>query len=286
VSSRRTGILWIVAAALLWSTGGIGIKAISDAPLKVTFYRSLFAAVALFLLFGRDVWKRRWESPVAFGAAIVCYCICLTSFVIATRLTTAANAIFLQYAGVIWVLLLSPIVLREPMRRRDVIAIVVAMSGMALFFVGRFEARGMAGNAMALVSSVFFAGLILALRREHGASESAITWGNVVLAVALLPFVARDLSLTPKSFGVLAALGVFQIALAYACFVRGLKHVTATQASLTGMLEPIANPLWVFLFLGERPSPFAIAGGLVVLAAIGWHTLGGGEPVAELPPPD
>jgi drug/metabolite transporter, DME family len=286
-SSRAHGIAWIIAAALLWSTGGIGIKAIADSPLKVTFYRSLFAAIALFAVFGREVWgRRRWTSTTAFVAAIVCYGTCLTTFVIATKWTTAANAIFLQYAGVVWVLLLSPIVLREPMRMRDVIAIVVAIAGMALFFVGRFEARGMAGNAMALVSSVFFAGLILALRRETHAAESAVTWGNLVLAAALLPFVAHDLHLTPKSFGVLAFLGVFQIGLAYGCFVRGLKHVTATQASLTGMLEPVANPIWVLLFLGERPSPFAIGGAIVVLAAIAGHTMGSSPPAAELPPVD
>jgi len=283
---RTRGVFFIVIAALLWSTGGIGIKGIADSPLKVTFYRSLFAAIALFLVFGRDVWgRRRWKSTAVFIAAIVCYGACLTAFVIATKWTTAANAIFLQYAGVVWVLLLSPLVVREPMRARDVIAIVVAIAGMALFFIGKFEARGMSGNAMALVSSVFFAGLILALRREHDAAQSAVTWGNLVLAIALLPFVAHDLSLTPKSFGVLAFLGLFQIGLAYAFFVRGLKYVTATQASLTGMLEPVANPIWVFLLLGERPSVFAIAGGAVVLAAIAWHTLAG-EPVVDMPAPD
>jgi len=286
VSSHRNAILWVVAAALLWSTGGIGIKAIADSPLKVTFYRSLFAAIALFAVFGRDVWgRRRWKSTAAFVAAIVCYGACLTTFVVATKWTTAANAIFLQYAGVVWVLLLSPLVVREPMRMRDVIAIIVAIAGMALFFVGKFEARGMSGNAMALVSSVFFAGLILALRREHDAAQAAVTWGNLVLALALLPFVAHDLALTPKSFGVLAFLGLFQIGLAYAFFVRGLKYVTATQASLTGMLEPVSNPIWVFLFLGERPSAFAIGGGAIVLAAIAWHTLMG-EPVADMPAPD
>jgi drug/metabolite transporter (DMT)-like permease len=144
----------------------------------------------------------------------------------------------------------------------------------------------MAGNAMALLSSVFFAGLILALRREHGASQSAVTWGNAVLALALLPLLFHDLTLTPKSLTVLAGLGVFQIGLAYAFFVTGLKYVTATQASLTGMLEPIANPLWVFLALGEKPSAFAIAGAAIVLAAIAWHTLGGGEAAPELLPPD
>lgn len=282
MNDRRTGILWIAFAALLWSTGGIGIKAVGDPALKVTFYRSLFAAAALFLMFRREV---RVRPTPAFFAAIVSYGACLTSFVIATKWTTAANAIFLQYAGVVWVLLLSPIVLREPMRRRDVIAIVVAMSGMALFFVGRFEARGMAGNAMALLSSIFFALLILSLRREHDTARAAVTWGNVFIAIALLPFVASDLAVTPKSLAVFAFLGVFQIALAYAAFVKGLQYVTATQASLTGMLEPVANPIWVLLFLGERPSMFAIIGGAIVLVAIGWHTMKG-EPATEMPAPD
>ena len=282
MSDRRKGLLFIALAALLWSTGGIGIKAVVDPPLKVTFYRSIFAAITLFLIFRKHV-RVRW-SP-AFIAAIISYGVCLTSFVIATKWTTAANAIFLQYAGVVWVLLASPLVLREPMRRRDVIAIVVALAGMALFFVGKFEARGMAGNAMALLSSVFFAGLILSLRKEHDASRAAVTWGNVFIAIALLPAVAGDLSLTPKSFAGLAFLGVFQIGLAYAAFVKGLKYVTATEASLTGMLEPVANPVWVLLFLGERPSGFAIAGAIIVLAAIAWHTMQG-EPASELPPPD
>jgi DME family drug/metabolite transporter len=282
VTARRLGILSIVAAALLWSTGGIGIKGVADSALKVTFYRSLFAAVTLFLIFRKHV---RVKPTPAFLIAIVSYGGCLTTFVIATKWTTAANAIFLQYAGVVWVLLLSPIVLREKMQRRDVIAILVAMSGMALFFVGKFEARGMAGNAMALGSSVFFATMILALRRAPQASRAAVVWGNVVLSIALLPFVANDLAVTPRSLGTFAFLGIFQIGLAYAFFVKGLQSVPATQASLTGMLEPVANPVWVLVFLGERPSGYAIAGAAIVLMAIGWHTMQG-EPASEMPSPD
>ena len=286
MNARRRGLIFVVVAALLWSTGGIGIKGVEDPPLKVTFYRSLFAAIALFIFFPRSVWGvRRWRSTPTFLTAVLSYGACLTTFVTATKWTTAANAIFLQYAGVIWVMLLSPLVVREAMRLRDVIAITAAIGGMALFFVGQFDTSGMAGNAMALVSSVFFATLILALRKEKDAAESAITWGNVVAAAALLPFVGRDLALTPKSIGVLLFLGVFQIALAYVFFVRGLQHVTATEASLTGMLEPVANPIWVFLVLAEVPSGYAIAGALIVLTAIGWHSMTGASP-SPMPPPD
>jgi drug/metabolite transporter (DMT)-like permease len=286
MSTRRIGTLYVVCAALLWSTGGIGIKGVHDPALKVTFYRSLFAAIALMIFLPRDAWAaRRWRSNTAFAIAVISYAACLTTFVVATKWTTAANAIFLQYAGAVWVLLLSPIIVHEPIRGRDVAAITLAIGGMALFFFGRIETRGMSGNAMALLSSVFFASLILSLRRDQHASQAAVTWGNLVCAVTVLPFIIHDLALTLHSLVILALLGFFQVALAYAFFTRGLAYVTATQASLTGMLEPIANPLWVFLFLGERPSSFAVAGAAVVLAAIGWHTLSG-DAVADMPAVD
>ena len=284
MDARRIGTLYVVGAALLWSSGGIGIKAVHDPALKVTFYRSLFAAIALMLFQPRAKWARRsWKSNGAFAFAVVSYAACLTTFVIATKWTTAANAIFLQYAGAVWVLLLSPFIVHEPIRSRDVIAIVAAIAGMGLFFIGRFDTRGMSGNLMALLSSVFFAALILSLRRDQAASQAAVTWGNVLCALAMVPFI--DFRLTLQSFLVYAFLGAFQIALAYTFFTRGLAYVTATEASLTGMLEPIANPVWVFLLLGERPSTFAIAGAVVVLAAIAWHTLTG-KAVADMPAVD
>lgn len=283
MTSERRGIVLVAAAALLWSTGGIGIKFLAEPPLKIAFYRSATAAVALLLFFRPRIW--RWSA--AFLIGIVSYAACLTTFVLATKWTSAANAIFLQYCGVVWVLLFSPIVLREPFRRRDAAAIGVAFAGMLLFFVGRFESRGFAGELSALASSVFFATLVLALRRERGrGAEAVVTYGNVLAALALLPWVRADLGVTAVSAGVLGFLGIVQIAGAYALFVHGLRYVTATQASLVGMLEPIANPIWVFLFLGERPGGLSLLGGAIVLGAIGWRTLSAGPPAAEAVPPD
>jgi len=281
-SEEQRGVLLVLGAALLWSTAGLGIKAIDDPPLKVVFFRSAIAAVALLLHF--RPWVRRLTP--GFLAGIGCYAACLVSFVTATKWTTAANAIFLQYTGIIWVLLLSPLVLKEPLRGRDVAAIAVAFVGMALFFVGKFDPRGRAGDAVALLSGLFFAGLVLSLRRERGiGAQAVVAWGNVLTAAAVLPFVASDLTLTTRSVAVYLFLGVFQLAGAYALFVRGIRHVTAAQASLVGMLEPIANPIWVFLFLGERPGLTSIAGGLVVLGAIAWRTVSGSPP-DKVPPPD
>jgi DME family drug/metabolite transporter len=283
VTSEHRGILLVAAAALLWSTGGIGIKALDEPPLVIAWYRSAFAGAALVLLFRPRVW--RWTP--AFLIGLGSYAACLVTFVLATKWTSAANAIFIQYFGVVWVMLASPLVLREPLRRRDVAAVAVAFAGMLLFFVGRFETRGIRGELAALASSLFFALLVLALRRERGsAAEAVVTWGNVVAAVALLPFVAEDLAVSARSAVLLGFLGVFQIGVAYALFVHGLKHVTATEGSLIGMLEPIANPIWVFLFLGEKPSAYSVAGGAIVLAAIAWRTVTAGPPATEAQPPD
>jgi drug/metabolite transporter (DMT)-like permease len=273
--NERRGTLLIAGAALLWSTAGVLIKAIADPPLKVVFFRSAIAAIALLILFR----PRLSRVTPGFLAGLACYAACLITFVTATKWTTAANAIFLQYSGVVWVLLLSPIVVKEPFKTRDAAAIGAAFAGMALFFLGRFDPHGRAGDAVALLSGLFFAGLVLSLRRERGeGAEAVVAWGNVVTAAAVLPFVASDLTLTPPSVAVYLFLGIFQLAGAYALFVRGIRHVTATEASLVGMLEPIANPIWVFLFLGEKPALTAIVGGLVVLGAIAWRTLSGSPP--------
>lgn len=269
MSTDRTGNWLIIVAAILWSTGGIGIKAVTNGPLEVACLRSMVAAVALFAIFRPKLPKL---TP-AFLVALVSYAGCLTCFVIATKWTTAANAIFIQYSGIIWIILLSPRVLGEKLRRSDVVAAAVAFGGMALFFAGDVDVKGMTGNLVALLSSLFFAALYLALRHERDrGAEAAVCWGNVLAAGALAPLALPGIELSPKSAAVLLFLGVFQIAVPYAFFVRGLKSVPAVRASLLGMLEPITNPIWVLLFLGERPSLHAIAGGIVVLAAVAWRT--------------
>lgn len=286
-TSGGSGLIWVVLAAVLWSSGGLGIKAVPDSALVVAFWRSAVAAVALL------VWFRpfRVKLTLPFALAVASYAICLTTFVVATKMTTAANAIFLQYSGVVWVLVLSPLALKETFRPRDALAIAVALAGMALFFVGRFDASGVAGNLIALTSGLFFAILVMALRFVRGAgAEAAVTWGNVVLALVLLPWLGQDvIPASTTSAAVLAGLGLFQIAIAYAFFVRGLETVTATQASLTGMLEPVLNPVWVLLVIGERPGMWSVIGGVIVLGAIAWRTIAV-EPTStvmeEMAPPD
>lgn len=284
MKSQRRGILLIVAAALLWSTSGLGIKAVPESPLVVTAVRSLFAGITSYALFRPKLFR----PTTAFSVAVISYAATLTTFVIATKWTTAANAILLQYAGVLWVMLFSPLVTREKPTWRDIVAVGIAFFGMLLFFVNQLEARGAAGNLMALLSSFCFAALILSLRVERGArAESAVTWGNLVIVLALAPFIAPGFHISSRSTWTLMLMGVFQIGLAYALFVRGIKYVTATEASLTGMIEPVANPIWVFLFLGEKPHLTSIIGGAIVLGAVAWRTLTSPRSaVPEIPPPD
>jgi drug/metabolite transporter (DMT)-like permease len=278
VTAERRGVLAIAGAALLWSSGGVGIKAVAAPPLKIACYRSAVAAVTLLLVF-RPRLPRRGRVPLA---TVVCYAGCLATFVVATKWTTAANAIFLQYSGVVWVLLLAPLVVGEPYRPGDAVAVTVALGGMALFFVGQLDAGGRAGNAVALVSGLFFGAEVLLLRRAPGTpAETAVIYGNVLNAVALAPFVIADPGIDARSGTILVLLGTCQLAGGVVLFVRGLRHVRATHASLVGMLEPIANPLWVFLVLGESPSRFALLGGGIVLAAIAARTL----LVVPAPPP-
>lgn len=262
---ERAGALAVAAGALLWSLAGVGIKAVPDAPLTVTFYRSLFAAIALFVVV---------RKPLPLRAnvlvAVVSYAACLTTFVIATKWTTAANAIFLQYLSVIWVALLSPLIVHERVHSRDVIAVIAALTGMECFFLGHLTRRGMHGNLMAVLSSIFFAVVILSLRREQTDARAIVAWGNAACVLLLLPF--TPLQVTARSIAILAFLGVAQLAAGYVLFSYGIARIRATQASLIAMIEPICNPMWVLLLTRERPSSYTIIGAVIVLTTIIWHS--------------
>lgn len=260
------GRLLVASAALLWSTGGLFIKLVPLDALGVVFWRSVLtsAVLAAILRPARSAWRA--ASPLSMAV----YAGMILTFVSATKLGTAANAIFLQYTAPFYVLLLSPLVLKEPLRRLDVAAIVVALAGMSLFFVGRLEAGALAGNLLGVASGVFFAGTVLLLRREAGGDGDPIVTvilGNLLAAAIAAPLASR-LALDARGLLFAAYLGVVQMGLAYFLFVRGLATVTATEASLLGMLEPTFNPVWAFLGVGERPSAWALAGGAIVLSAV------------------
>jgi drug/metabolite transporter (DMT)-like permease len=272
----------LVAAALLYSTGGLGIKAVDAPPLTVAGCRAAIGAVALAVFLR----PRGWRWTPAFAATVASYALCVTTFVIATKWTTAANAVFLQFSGVILILLLAPRVLGEPRGPRDVAAIVVALAGLSLLLFSKLEPPG-PGDGVAVLSAISYAALILLLRRERGVSaDAAVMVGNAVAAAVLLPVVVATtgIDLDTRSAAILVWLGAVQIGVAAACLTHGLRSVAAAPAALNGMLEPVANPIWVLLALGEVPPVASVVGGLMVVAAVAWRTAATPVTTQLLPP--
>ena len=263
--SLPRGRLLVAGAALLWSTGGLFIKLVPLDAFGVVVWRSFTTLLFLVAVFRPSL--ARWRRASVLSAVV--YALMILTFVSATKLTTAANAIFLQYTAPLYVLLLAPFVLGEPFRKADAWAIGAALGGMSLFFVGRIDPGQFVGNVLAVVSGVFFGGMILLLRRD--ASQDAIAsvlLGNLFAGLFALPFAWGRLALDAKGLALVAFLGCVQMGMAYILFVRGLTVVPAAEASLIGMLEPTFNPLWAFLGLGETPSAWAAVGGAIVLAAV------------------
>jgi DME family drug/metabolite transporter len=265
VSPFSAAVLAVAAAALLWSTGGLFIKLAPMPAMAVACGRSLIAGVFYLVLLRPNLRAARWTTAAAYAG-------CIISFVTATRLTTAANAIFLQYTAPAYVLLLSPWLLREKLRPIDLWCVLLSLFGMSLFFVDKVQAGQTLGNVLGIVSGVFFAFNIVLLRRDGGDALASMTLGNLVAAAVTLPFALPQLSLTPMGVGVLLYLGIVQLGLAYWLFARGVRQVPAAEASVICMLEPIFNPVWVLIGTGERPGPWAIAGGVVVIAAVALRT--------------
>lgn len=270
--SPLRGRLLVVAAALLWSTGGLAIKLVPLSALGVAFWRSFVSAIFLVVVFRPA--RARWRH--ASIATSLIYALMILSFVSATKMTTAANAIFLQYTGPLYVLAFAPFLLKERFRRVDAVAVAVALAGMSLFFVGRLDPGALAGNLVAVVAGFFFGLVILFLRRDAaGDAIPSVIAGNFLAAALAFPFARGHLALDGRGILLVLFLGIVQMGISYVLFVRGLTVVPAAEASLLGMLEPMFNPLWAFLGLGEKPSAWALLGGAIVLCAVAGRTIAG-----------
>jgi DME family drug/metabolite transporter len=268
----RRAVLAVAGAAILWSSGGLFIKLAPMPALAVACGRSLIAGLFYVAVLRPNLRAARWTTAAAYAA-------CIITFVSATKLTTAANAIFLQYTGPAYVLVLSPFLLDEPFRPIDGICVALSLAGMSLFFVDKVEAGQALGNVLAIASGVFFALAMVLLRREAktrgGDALPSTTLGNFLAAAVTLPWAlkAAPEMLSARGAGVLLYLGIVQLGLAYLLFVRGVRRVPAAEASLITMLEPVLNPIWVLIGFGERPGRWAIAGGAIVIAAVVVRTL-------------
>jgi DME family drug/metabolite transporter len=267
-------ILLVVAAALLWSTGGLFIKWTQLSAFELSFGRSLLAAVTVALFTYREGFRLNGLTVITS----LLYAALLLLFVVATKLTTAANAIFLQYTAPIYVLLLEPLFYKEKFRARDLLTVAACIAGMSLFFVGKLRPQDVEGNIAALASGVCFALYILLLRHPQSQRvnrASSVIYGNLLLVLITAPAgLAALTKLSQPDIISVSYLGVIQIGLAYTFFTLGMaRGVRSLDAGIVGYIEPVLNPVWVFLFLGERPSTWAILGGAIIITAVITHTM-------------
>ena len=260
---------------MLFSTGGAAIKSLEFNGWQIASLRSGIAALTLLLLVpaARRGWG--WRAGLV-GAAYAATGIC---FVLANRLTSSASAIFIQSASPLYVLLLAPLLLKEPVSRRDLLFMVPVALGLALFFVGDEQPVAtapdpLAGNLIAALSAVTFAFAVIGLRwlgRSEGGDgatpATAAVMGNVIACLVALPMALPLGSHSGTDWAILVYLGVVQIGLAYLLISRAMVRLTALEASVLLLLEPVLNPVWSWLAHGEVPGPLALLGGALVLGA-------------------
>jgi DME family drug/metabolite transporter len=264
--------LLLVAAAVLFSTGGVAVKAVTFTSWQVASFRSGIAALVLLAVLpgARRGWTWRMVPVSAAYAAT------MVTFVVANRLTTAADAIFLQSTAPLYLLILAPWLLKEPIRGRDLFYMLVVATGMVLFFVGTEVPVATApnpfkGNMVAAVSGLTYALTLAGFRwiaRGKGESGMAtVVLGNLMACAAALPMALPVASGDLRSGAIVVYLGAFQIGVAYVCVTSAMRHVKAFEANTVLLLEPALNPVWVWMVQGERPGGWALAGGVLILTA-------------------
>jgi drug/metabolite transporter (DMT)-like permease len=254
----------LVIAAVLWSIGGLLVKSVNSNGLAIAGARSLIA----FLVFLAYLKKPRitWSKWQILGA--LSYTAIVISFVMANKLTTAANAILLQYTSPIHVALLGTWILKERTRLIDWVAIGVVLASMVLFFIDDIAVGNMLGNIIAVMSGVFFALFTIFMRKQKdGSPAETVLLGNALTAIIGLPFFFGDM---PDMRGCiyLVILGIFQLGLSYILYSNAVKYVSALESILIPVIEPILNPVWVLIFMNEKPGIFALLGGLIILVTV------------------
>ena len=270
LSEHKKGLLFVFIAAVLWSSGGLFIKLISLNAMQLSFFRAGIAALTFALIFRKRILI---INKFTFINSVF-YSLVLISFVVATKTTTAANAIFLQATAPIYVLIFEPLINKTKYEKSNIITVAVCFVGMLFFFIGELEPGHLEGNLVALFSGIMFASFFLGMKKndiKH--QQSSIFFGNVLVTIISIPFILSLDTISFDDFWMLGYLGVFQIAIAYAFFASGLKRVFAVEASIISMIEPVLNPVWVFFGYDEVPSFWAIIGGIIIISAILVKTL-------------
>jgi drug/metabolite transporter (DMT)-like permease len=275
MTSRARAVIALLIAILFFSTSGVLIKLSSWDAVALNGARSLIAAAVMWAYLRRPTFT--WSRAQVGGA--IAYAVMLITFVQATKWTTAANAVFLQFTAPLWVALLGFLLLGERPKRIDWLTMSAVAVGMFLFFSGELSRFGYWGNLLAIFSGICMALMLIALRRQKaGSPTETVLLGNLLAGVIGLPFIVfGDQPFNLPEIAILLFLGIFQLGLPFIVVTLAIKQLSAIETILIQTLEPILNPIWVYLFIGERPSPAALAGAFVVTAAVTLRTIAAGR---------
>jgi len=266
VPSDRKGPLFMVAASLCWSLGGLCIKFIPWNAMSIIGMRAALAAV-VFAIYRRSV-----KVKFTRGNVLAAFCIASTTilFVFANQLTTAAAAILLQFSAPIFILLMQLIFYRKKPKFNEILAVSITIFGMLLFFADKLETGYRLGNIIAIMSGVTFAGVFVCNKRPDTDPSQSVMLGFLINSAVGLPFIFFDANIVaaPSAWSFMLLLGIVQVGFAYIFFTEGIKRTAALLACLITALEPVLNPIWVAIFTDERPGRFALAGGAVIFVTV------------------
>lgn len=260
------GPLMMLIACILFSTGGILCKLIPWSPLAINGVRNLLGGslIGIYLLATHH--RLRFNFKIVIGA--ICMGGVTTLFIVANKLTTAANAIVLQYSAPIWLILLSALLLKEKPRAKDVITIVIVLIGIVFFFLDGIGSGTTWGNIAGVGAGLFYSGLFLLNSLPDADALSSLFIGQFGTGILLTPFVFRESDFSVVPVVTVICLGLFQVGLAYIFFNLGTKYTAPVTASIIAGIEPILNSVLVMIFWGEMLKPLALIGAVIVIAAI------------------
>ena len=267
--NRRKGILLLVVTSVLWSTSGVLIKGITWDGFTVAGLRSLIAAMTMVWFVG----KLDFRITFSRAGAVIAYACTVTCIGLANKYTTAANAVLLQFTSPIYTALLGWLLLKEKITKYNVISIVMILAGLSVFFSGGLSTGHLVGDLLALFAGVAFGSVCVFLRLEKDSNPVQCTFfGNILSFLVCLPFMGA-IHFTAVNTVSILLLGVFQLGLSYVLFTRAIKNVTALQANIIPVIEPLLNPVWVMLVQKEFLAMTTVIGGVIVIAGISGREL-------------
>lgn len=279
---KNTAIFQMLACAALWSTGGILIKLIPWNAFVITGIRSFFSAgvVAIYMYMAKMpvvFTKKSMFTGVSLWLTFSC-------FVAANKLTTAANAIVLQFTAPVFIMLFSAVFMKRKFRPADIITVILTLGGISLFFLDQISSGHILGNVIAILSGALMACMYIGVGAGQGAERmSGLFIANSLAFLAGIPFmIVTKPVVSPLPVLYIVILGVFQLGIAYILFAKAAEYCPPLACSLLGAVEPLLNPVWVYLFDGEAPGFFALIGGVIVIITITcWCVYDGRKAEAE-----